>query len=468
LENPPYTQVKSDPGVGKMQRLIGLCLLAISLFMTNACRSTGSAAPNSFLPCEIALSEHDGNGKIDEEIRQLQKRIRANPQSLPMMEKLGWSFVAKARESFDPGYYKLAEQCAECLTIHLSADKPASANSNQPGEAAANTQSKQSLKSAALLLRGHVLHNLHRFAEAEKLARELVDLRGLAFDYGLLGDVLMEQGKLDDAVAAYQKMMELKPGPQAYSRAAHVHWLKGDLTGARVLMRMSAQASGQGDADSAAWAWSKLALYELQAGDLKQSRATCELALEIKPGYAPALLASGRVLLAESKFDEAVIVIERASKLNPLPEYHWALAEALRAAGRTGEAQKIEAELALRGANDDPRTVALFLATRGENPEMAANALKLAEEELKQRHDVFTLDALAWAQTAAGKHAEAWQTSQQSLSAGTKDARLYLHAAIIAANAGHPTEARQFIKQAVALQATLLPSEKERLRQLKI
>ena len=32
-----------------------------------------------------------------------------------MVEKLGWSFVEKARESFDPGFYKLAEQCALCL-----------------------------------------------------------------------------------------------------------------------------------------------------------------------------------------------------------------------------------------------------------------------------------------------------------------------------------------------------------------
>ena len=69
-----------------------------------------------------------------------------------------------------------------------------------------------------MLLRGHVLQNLHRFKEAEPLARELVARRGSPFDHGLLGDLLMEQGKLDAAIQSYQAMVDLKPDPQAYAR----------------------------------------------------------------------------------------------------------------------------------------------------------------------------------------------------------------------------------------------------------
>ena len=50
---------------------------------------------------------------------------------------------------------------------------------------------------AALLLRGHVLHQMHRFAEAEAIARRLVTPREFVLDFGLLGDVLMEQGRVD-------------------------------------------------------------------------------------------------------------------------------------------------------------------------------------------------------------------------------------------------------------------------------
>lgn len=446
-----------------MRRFIGFGLLAVSMLATNACRSTDAAA-NTLLPCEIALAEHYGNAKLDEEIRNVQQKIRArqsDEQALPMIEKLGWSYVEKARVSFDPGYYKLAEQCAACMEVKQAAiQKQGTA---QPDEAVRDYQSAKSTKSAALLLRGHVLHSLHRFAEAEKLARELATTRGMAFDYGLLGDVLMEQGKLDEAIAAYQKMMELKPSPQAYSRASHIHWLKGDLEGARVLMRMSAQGAGAGDAEASAWAWSKLAMYELQAGLFKQATASCELALELQPGYAPALLAEGRTLLAENKFNEAVPLLERAARQNPLPEYRWAFADALRSAGRGDEAQKVEADLTARGASDDPRSFAIYLATRGEQ---SATALKLIEEELKNRRDIFTLDALAWAQSAAGNHDEAWQTMQQALAVGTVDARLLMHAAVIAAKSNQPTEARQFAKRASAIQSTLLPSERDQLKQL--
>jgi tetratricopeptide (TPR) repeat protein len=445
-----------------MQRWIGIGLLAISMLATNACQTT-DAASEKLQPCEIALAERTGSTKVDEDIRAVQKKIRSQQNSqqvLPTIEQLGWSYVEKARASFDPGFYKLAEQCATCL--ELKSAQLANAKSQQPEFA---PLSPQSAKASAMLLRGHALHALHSFAEAEQIARELTASRGLAFDFGLLGDVLMEQGKLDEAITAYQRMMELKPGPQAYSRAAHVRWLKGDLEGARALMRMSAQASGNGDAEASAWAWSKLALYELQAGQLKQAAASCELALELQPGYAPALLAKGRVLLAERKFNEAVLPLERASEKNPLPEYRWTLADALRAAGRNDDAQKVESGLLANGQKDDPRTFALYLATRGEQ---TATALKLAEEELKHRRDVFTLDALAWAQTAAGNHDLAWQTIQQAIAAGTNDARLFLHATVIARQIRQSTLARRFAQRTLQIQSTLLPSELEHLRRLKL
>lgn len=436
----------------------------------SACRSaSGDSTPTSIAPCEIALAAHSGDTKLDREIAQIQQNIRADrqpSQTSAQIEKLGWSFVEKARASFDPGFYKLAEQCALCLESRQADNRADKQADKQNGEQPADRplQSPQSLRAAALLLRGHALHNLHRFSEAEKLAREVVETRGLPYDFGLLGDVLMEQGKLDEAILAYQKMMDLRPGPQAYSRAAHVRWLKGDLDGARVLIRMAAQAAGAGDAESAAWAWSRLALFELQAGDFKRAHATCDAALEMQADYAPALLARGRILLAENKAAEAVAPLVRAARLNALPEYQWALADTLRAAGRHDEAQAVESRLAAQGAGNDPRTFALYLTTRGQQAE---TALRLAEEEIKVRRDVFTLDALAWAQAANGAHDEAWKTMQSALAQGTEDARLFLHAAAIAAQTGNRKDALRYAGKAAKIQSTLLPSEKVRLRQLK-
>ncbi|MBO0797311.1 MAG: tetratricopeptide repeat protein, partial [Blastocatellia bacterium] len=311
-------------------------VICLWLFASSACRRTSGGAPMMAVPCEIALAPHSGDAKIDRTITHLQQEIRSNVkpfQTTAMIEKLGWSFIEKARQSFDPGFYKLAEQSAFCLDSMKDAARPE--NSKAAGQSAEQPLStSKSIHAAALLLRGHALDNLHHFSEAEKIARELVEIRGMAYDFGLLGDALMEQGKTDEAALAYQKMMDLRPGPQAYGRAANLRWLKGDTDGARALMQMSAQAAGEGDPDSAAWAWTKLASYELQVGDMKRAQVICDEALHTQADYAPALLARGRILLAENRNSEAIPVLEHAAQLNPLPEYQWALADALRAANR--------------------------------------------------------------------------------------------------------------------------------------
>ncbi|MGQ0657771.1 MAG: tetratricopeptide repeat protein [Chromatiales bacterium] len=384
----------------------------------------------------MALAPHSGADRADREIDRWQGEAGRAADSVAPLERLGWAYVAKARTSYDLGFYKLAEQTALCL------------------------DAKQPQSPEALLLRGHVLHNLHRFMEAETLARELVKTRGLWFDYGLLGDVLMEQGKLDEAVGAYQSMMDQKPGPQAYSRAAHIRWLRGDLAGAIELMQMAAGGGSSRDPESSAWAYVRLARYELQAGHTQKASDQISAALALQPDYAPALLARGELLLAEEKNTEAVTLLRRAAELNPLPEYRWALIEALQAAGRAEEAKGVQGQLMQRGAADDPRTYALYLATVGDNID---TALRLAQQELKVRADVITLDALAWALRTTGNIEAARKYSERALAEGTEDARLFYHAGVIAAASGQNGEAQRWLDKATAIQQMLLPSERAQL-----
>jgi len=307
-------------------------------------------------------------------------------------------------------------------------------------------------------LRAHMLQNLHRFNESESVARELVTVRGLAFDFGVLGDALMEQGKLAEAIEAYQKMADLKPDLHTQVRAAHIRWLKGDLDGALEMMRLAACAISPRDPDTAAWALTRLAGYEFHAGWFDNARRSAASALEFRADYPPALLLRGKILLAEDKSVEAVEALHLAEKQNPLPEYQWLLADALIAAGQTDDAKLIEEKLRRHGAKTDPRTFALFLATRGESPELAR---RLAEEEMKSRGDVFTLDALAWAEAAAGNSAAANRGIECALAEGTQDARLFLHAAILASRAGDREAAKNFSEKTSALRHLLLPSERK-------
>lgn len=391
-------------------------------------------------PCTLVLAPHSGETKTDQEIFRLQKAIPVAStarEAAALIERLGWMFVSKARSSFDPGFYKLAEQCAACL------------------------DSKQSGTAEALLLRGHVLQNLHRFKEAEPIAHRLVAERGAPFDFGLLGDVLMEQGRLGEAIDGYQKMIEMKPDAQGYARVAHVRWLKGDLDGALEVMRLAIGAASPQVPESAAWMHSRLAFYELHAGDLTAARRSCSAAFEFQTDYPPALLMLGRIRLADGQGAEAVEPLLRAARLNPLPEYQWTLLEALRSAHRTDEAVAVETDLVKTGAANDPRTFSLFLATQGRD---SARAVQLTERELLERADVHTHDALAWALAANGRWVEAEPHSVKALAEGTNDPRLLLHAGIIAAKLGHAADAGKHLAQAFRREQALLPVERENLR----
>jgi len=396
----------------------------------------GSVSSRDITPCAIALAPHKGGEEIDREIERLQDEARSNPDRADSMKRLGWAFIAKARLSYDPGYYKLGEQCALCIR---------SKNDDDPD---------------ALLLQGHILQSLHKFKDAEPIARKLVMIRNEAFDYGLLGDILMEQGRLTEAVTAYQKMIDLKPDLQSYTRVAHIRWLKGDLDGSIEVMRMAVTSGNPRDAEATAWTYTRLGIYELQAGDTEIATKSAEIAFQFAPNYAAALLLRGRILLAQGKAEEAIESLQHAATLTRLTEYEWTLADALREAGHSQAAEEVERSLIRDGAMNDPRTFSLYLATRGQQVQ---KALHLAQDELNTRADVFTIDALAWALNANGRVPEALEYSKKALTEGTQDARLFYHAGRIALAAGDYADAERSFVLSDRIKQMLMPSERDDL-----
>jgi tetratricopeptide (TPR) repeat protein len=392
------------------------------------------APENHPASCRLVLAPLPVDKPIDQEIARAQARVVNSPSSASALERLGWTFIKKARVSFDAGFYKLAEQCAVCM------------------------EARSSKSADSLLLHAHALQSLHRFGEAEIAARELVNMRERPFDYGVLGDILIDQGKVREGAAAYQKMVDLRPDLQSYARGAHVRWLTGNLDGAIQLMKLATSASSPNDPEAAAWAFTRLANYQFQHNATKSALESCAAALALQSDYAPAMFVRGRVLLAEDRVNDAVEELQRAARLNPLPEYQWALADALAAAGNRNRAVEIESQIA--EAADDPRAVSLFLATRHQDVE---RAMRLAQQDLSNRQDIFTHDALAWALAAAGRSTEAQQQVGQALAEDTADSRLYLHAGIIAALNNDNKKAKRWLDQASASKQTLLPSERAQL-----
>ena len=165
----------------------------------------------------------------------------------------------------DPGDYRLAESVATCL------------DEQHPGDP------------SALLLRGHALHQLHRFQEAEAIARTLVTKREFVLDYALLGDALMEQGRLAEAADRVPE----DDRPQAVLSVVHARRssaLAHGRSGRReeLIQKAIASASPR-NPESIAWAYTRLAFYELQRGHLDQidARATDASARPFSPTTPP-------------------------------------------------------------------------------------------------------------------------------------------------------------------------------------
>ena len=94
------------------------------------------------------------------------------------------------------------------------------------------------------------------------------------------------------------------------------------------------------------------------------------------------------------------------------------------------------------------RNLALIFADHDWN---LAHALELAQAELNVRGDIYTYDALAWAQLKNGQHSEAAKTIAHALKMGTPEPSLLYHAGMIAAANGNKVEAAKLLKRALAL-----------------
>jgi tetratricopeptide (TPR) repeat protein len=108
----------------------------------------------------------------------------------------------------------------------------------------------------------------HEFGTAERLAREATAAHPEdAEAWGILGDALMELARIEEAGDAYQAMMNRKPGPGAYQRAAFYRERLGDLKGATTFLERAFAATAHREHEQRAWL-----LVQLAAIDRKQER----------------------------------------------------------------------------------------------------------------------------------------------------------------------------------------------------
>jgi tetratricopeptide (TPR) repeat protein len=375
---------------------------------------------------KLALAAAHEDAPVDRLIAQLQTAANKQPTKLDWWIRLGHAWVRKARESADPGYYLNADACAT-VALALSPDDGLAAD-----------------------LRALVLLNDHKFDASYALAKRVVSEHpDDPMGYGTLSDALLELGRFDEAAAAVQRMVDLKPNLPSYSRASYIRWLEGDTANALDFARRAADAGRDPrNPEPHAWVVVQSAMLFWHQGDYLGADAGFDLALGEVSGYAPALVGKGRIALATGSPARAAEFFERAYEESPLVETAWLLGDARAQAGDAKGAEDAYEHVEREGKLNDSRTLSLFWSTKGKKER---DALGLAENEKKVRGDVYTDDALAWALYRNGRTAEAKVAIDRALSNGTKDARLIFHSGAIRIALGDAALGRKLVKDALAL-----------------
>lgn len=385
-------------------------------------------------PAALALANAGrySSTHTDNLIRQLQEQIKQNPNYPLTYTRLGAAYLQKARETGDPNYYAKAET-ALSRALEL-----------QPDDFLAMAQM------------GSLSLSRHEFAEALGWARQAQAISAEnVLIYGVMGDALVELGQYQQAEETFQSMVDLRPDLSSYARVSYIRELYGDLDGAVEAMQWAVQAGGP-NAENTNWVRVQLGHLYFNRGQLREAERMYQQALEVNPGYAPALAGWGRVLAARGRYHDAIQRYQSAVKYIPLPEYVTALGEVYEAAGKPGLAQEqydlvraIEKLAAANGVNSDLE-MALFAANHPHRQD-PGDVVARARIAFAARPTIYAADVLAWALYQAGDYAEARSYSEQALRLGTQDALLFFHAGMIAYQSGDVEQARGHLQSALDL-----------------
>lgn len=373
----------------------------------------------------LCLADPIGAAPLDTEIRAYQRQVHSLPQKADIWVLVGRAWVRKARLAADPGFYVNVTGCVDAA-LRVA-----------PGNL------------AALELRGLVLLNDHKFAEARQVAEDILAKEPKnTMALGTLSDALLELGQFDMAATAAQQFMDIRPDMASYSRASYFRWLQGDTPNAKLFIRHALKAGkDRRDPEPTAWTFVQAAVLFWHEGDYDGADAVFAEALKWLPDYPAALAGRARVALSRGQPERAIENLEKAYRINPLPETAWLLGDAREMLGDSRGAQTEYERTIRQGEKSDRLTLASFYAVKGHAPE---EALRLIEAERRSRGGIYIDDTYAWALYRAGRIAEARQASDRALHWGTQDARLLYHAGAIRIAAGDH-DGRRLIEKALTL-----------------
>jgi tetratricopeptide (TPR) repeat protein len=349
---------------------------------------------------------------LQERINDMERRLHEQPSDVAAAVLLADALLREARATNDP---RPTSRASEVLQAVLTED---------------------AVQYDALRMLGAIDLSQHRFRDALKVAARARDLRPTdAWNYGVMGDALIELGDYEKAFQTFDTMMELRPSAAAYARVSYARELRGDLQGALKAMEMAAKSTPSQDPEAQAWYAVQRGELYLRMGQVDEANRAYRESAFIFPNYSHAIIGQGKVKVARGDSEGALALYLDQLKSTPTLDLAARIGDLYAEAGQAEESEhyyQLAEDLAGPPIAQTEANLALFLADHNRKlPE----AVKIAEAVAAVRHDIFTEDALAWACFKTGRLDEALAASKLALRTGISDDKLLSRAAQIRAAA---------------------------------
>jgi tetratricopeptide (TPR) repeat protein len=393
----------------------------------------------------LAVLLWQGPSFIEQSIASASDLISKEPNKPEGYNDLALAMVRKERETGDPSFLTLAESAIQ-KSLKLEA-------ANFGGRRA----------KVALRLRQHRYEDA--LEEAEALRKERPDDNPI---YGFISEAQVAIGNYPEAEKAVQRMLDLRSvnGP-GFEYGAIVREMIGFPAPAIDWWTSALHLVSDRDREEKAYIYSQMARVQRETGKYDLGVQSAGVALDLEPHYPAAAFELARIRIEQKQPQAAVdLLLPLAVRPNHVESVYW-LAVAQQSAGDTAasassfsrfEKQAFAASTSPVNCN---ALLVRYLAEHGR----AAEAVKLAQQSLDRRHDVFLRQAYAVALSRNNQPAEAMDQIKLALEPGLQDATLYFDAGMIAKQKNDPESASAYFRKAFELNASG-PHSAEILRQL--
>lgn len=313
---------------------------------------------------------------------------------------------------------------------------------------------------------------LHHFHEA------LDRIHAVERITGTLPGLRLKEAGLELELGAYEAAAKILAGIKPADRddafyivESREHEETGRLTQARRELGLAAadiNAEIDAPVQRRAWFFFRLGEMAFNAGDVQEAVADENRALQLFPRDADASRTLARIACAQKRWQACLQAAVVSANEIPYPETLGLEVDAQHGLGNDEESRRAQDLIFTIAAVGNSQHIAdrLLAVEYSEHHIRPRSALRIAQNELTVRDDIYTEDTLAWAAAMAEDWPLARTAIDKAVRFRTENSLIDYHAGIILNHFGKRDQARAYLQQALKLNPQFHQSYADKARAL--